>query len=896
MSGTITNSPIFPVELSNIPVNTPLGIVALDVNGNLPGGLPPGAITATEVITGLGFTPANSISLSSEITRATLAEGLLGTSITSEAATRLAVDTSLQISITTETTLRTTGDLALSSSIASETAARLAAEATIIAGLNFQSSGYNAATNTPSLNTAPANQTAYFVTTAGTPPTTVAGNSAGTLGSLSVGNIIFSNGSVIIALPGLYLPLSNPVAQGGVGVAGGITISSNTGDGSTLMIDPGGGLLTRFAPDGSIYSQGTAATFANVNFNQVSNLNGFAITDPGGAVGLIQTYGAVAATSTFSATDLLSSDVLALSESILVNTQNNVTGQRPTAQINVLGNYGQSEAQADQASPTQSVIPVNGNVMLGTDTRPLSQSGTTYTPVGGAVLTPLVSVNQNPTTGLAQVPSQGGMMSISGTIAVSTSPTNNITFTSCTGTLVTYMGGIETLTAVGGAGQPTFDLTQAFPAGELPQLFQTRGFTGGLGYINNNGISDMSRTIGTITPTSLTLTSGSNGFAVNGTTSGTISLYATNNGGSFGEDPNISTANELSQMSQLDSSANTPINFGVFNGAIAGQSVASLSKGTNYYSRFLAGAVAFASAGQAAYSLLAPASAICCPAIIYRQGNQDVVAGTTQAVYTTALTTLIQNLRMDFALAFGQNRPPFFLMDQITGPQLSNTDTLNDAIVMAQYNMALNPPVPDFYVIGPTYYRPTTGIHPTPNGQRWTGAMAAKVLRRILQGKGWKPMYPFRITCRGNTVRINYYMPVPPVQFRPAFKICQPIMFADGGHVITDAGGVNPITSVAIVGSATIDITTQRTIAYPGTIQYADGSTHGGLGNVFDSDAAVTPQTYQYQDFGGQMPVENVAAYTDPTGLTGLTFPSPIGLPFPLFNGCMAYNLPLVAG
>jgi hypothetical protein len=159
-------------------------------------------------------------------------------------------------------------------------------------------------------------------------------------------------------------------------------------------------------------------------------------------------------------------------------------------------------------------------------------------------------------------------------------------------------------------------------------------------------------------------------------------------------------------------------------------------------------------------------------------------------------------------------------------------------------------------------------------------------------------MYPTSINYRGSTIRISVHAPVPPIQFRPAYHLCTPKMTADAGFLITDANGVNPILTVTIMGAVTLAIQCARTLVGPVTVQYADGATHQGLGNVFDSDAALTPQVYQYVAFAGYMPIENIGPFTDTSGLTGnpgLTFPSPIGLQMPLNNGLCVFNMQATA-
>jgi hypothetical protein len=594
---------------------------------------------------------------------------------------------------------------------------------------------------------------------------------------------------------------------------------------------------------------------------------------------------ASAATAGFTQDNILQRDFEARQASEAVQAQGAGTAQLPfTTHFSLITGTGQSNLQGDQNAWANAAPPLYGNVMLGNGTRPLISSikdpnANLFQPVGGPTIQPLVSVNQDATDGLPVTVNQGGFDGVTGaTFAIS--PKNVLTLTQPAGNMHQLVDGVLVTTPVGGASALAFDLTQIFAPG------MGVWFTNVTGTQQAEGINIQSLLkVEAVTARTMTIASGGFGYA--GISSTPISIFATNNFGVFGEDACVTQANEYSALASAAGALPAGKVFGVLNGAVAGTTIAELSPGAtpNLYHRVIDGVTRFTAAAAA----LGKTTSVVVD--VYEQGNADIGHQTSQAAYTAGLQAIYSGHRTAYPAITGQTRPPVFMISQTSGFDLSKNDFGNNAVSMAQLLFATSGQNPDAYCFGPTYFAPNQGVHETPNGQRWKGAMRAKILYRILNlNQAWLPLYPTLVSYLGNQILLEFHVPVGGLQFRPAFKFGEPTVYPDAGFQATDANGLNPVTAVKITGGYSIFLQFARNFVSAPRVQYADGTNHDGMGNLYDGDTAVSAEIFTYTPFAGEPPIDDIPAFTD-TVLTGKTFPSPVGQPYALFNPCCVFNV-----
>jgi hypothetical protein len=107
--------------------------------------------------------------------------------------------------------------------------------------------------------------------------------------------------------------------------------------------------------------------------------------------------------------------------------------------------------------------------------------------------------------------------------------------------------------------------------------------------------------------------------------------------------------------------------------------------------------------------------------------------------------------------------------------------------------------------------------------------------------------------------------------------ISDPLPAAAGASIT----GISGIT-VQIISDVSVLITLPRALSTNPYLWYADNGNHGGNGNLCDSDATVSADSWSYTLGSGQAQVDNQPAYN--------------GLPYPQNNWCMPFALPIVPG
>lgn len=351
----------------------------------------------------------------------------------------------------------------------------------------------------------------------------------------------------------------------------------------------------------------------------------------------------------------------------------------------------------------------------------------------------------------------------------------------------------------------------------------------------------------------------------------------------FGEPPNhawLNFAKHLHNQAVLLSNDEARL-FVTFNPAVSGRTIEQLSKANgqdavNRYARFVD--------GLAKIKTAAGADTCVVDGICWMQGEYNYYSNGgswDKATYKTLLAQLISDMQADAMAATGQLAKPAFLMYQTGAAYTRDVDSAGAPglhIGMAQLETALERT--DVAMVGPIYPYTDKGGHLDSNGSRWFGHMIGKVWDRVVrQGRRWLPLMPTRITGSVREILIEFHVPAPPLKFDLPYVVNVATDYAAKGFKVTDSSGTPGISSVQIVGTATVKITLSRDLAAEAYVWYADKTVHNGNGCLRDSDSTVSIDNYVYEPDRGMYASANI--------------PALVNKPYPLHNWCVAFYLPV---
>ena len=268
-------------------------------------------------------------------------------------------------------------------------------------------------------------------------------------------------------------------------------------------------------------------------------------------------------------------------------------------------------------------------------------------------------------------------------------------------------------------------------------------------------------------------------------------------------------------------------------------------------------------------------------ALLLLQGEHNAWAlngGTDdRASYRALLERLYRDMVAELAHGIaGQDLPPALFTYQTGGAYAS--DELG--VAMAQVDAGLG--LPGCFMVGPVYPVTDKGGHLDANGYRWLGAQFGKVMHRVLTlGEAWRPLHPRSAVVEGQTVRVRFAVPEPPLAWGRPFAGHQEVEVEDRGFTFIDADGVVPLREVVLTGPDSLALVLARPPRPPAALRYADRR-HGGLGALHDSDATVAQDLYVFDPLAGH------AASAE--------LPELVGRPYPLANWCVAFNIPFTLG
>ena len=269
---------------------------------------------------------------------------------------------------------------------------------------------------------------------------------------------------------------------------------------------------------------------------------------------------------------------------------------------------------------------------------------------------------------------------------------------------------------------------------------------------------------------------------------------------------------------------------------VGGTAYVGLKKGTVAYQNGMAqvtAGMALAKAASLTYVVRAVTNV---------HGESDHVA--MNATYEQDLVDWQKDYETDVKAATGQTEPiPMFHTQMSSWTKYGQATS---AIPQAQLD-ASTKSGGKIVMVGPKYFLSyvADGVHLSAQGYRHMGEYYAKAYRRVvLEGKAWEPVRPKTVTLAGDTIRVVFHVPTPPLVFDTTLVAAA----ANRGFEYTDDSGAPPaIASVALDGpdAVTIKLAAAPSAAAKKRVRYAftgvagatGGPTTGARGTLRDSDA-----------------------------------------------------------
>lgn len=319
--------------------------------------------------------------------------------------------------------------------------------------------------------------------------------------------------------------------------------------------------------------------------------------------------------------------------------------------------------------------------------------------------------------------------------------------------------------------------------------------------------------------------------------------------------------------------------FVTVNPSVAGRSIEQLSKNNTQDARYRYGR--YIDAISRVHTAAASNTHVI-DAIAWLQGEFNYTsAGLSwdKASYKTLFNQLINDMTSDAIAQTNQKNKPAFLTYQTSGSYTKNVDSAGKPglhVGMAQLEVSNNRD--DTFMFGPSYPYTDKNGHLDSNGYRWLGNKIAQVYKHVvLDGKNWSPLQPTKITQNGKKIIVDFYVPVPPLNFAATYVVNAATLYPAKGFKVTDTVGNITISSVTVFDTY-VEIITERAAGADAHVWYASADTNGN-GNLRDSDNSIAYDKYEYIASSGMYDSANIAAL--------------VNKPYPLQNWCVAFYLPV---
>ena len=339
-----------------------------------------------------------------------------------------------------------------------------------------------------------------------------------------------------------------------------------------------------------------------------------------------------------------------------------------------------------------------------------------------------------------------------------------------------------------------------------------------------------------------------------------------------GETPGEGAINFLRRayLRRLHLNANSNCRFVLTNCAAGGKTISELQKGADPETfNLLRTAATCVKASAESMGLSYQVGGV-----IFTHGEDDVLHGTSYADYLSGLKTLQQSFLTDIVQTIG-GQPPGVVVPWFCDQPSSRNSRFSNDVYQALLDWS-DTNLSDFYMAGPLYQYPNHNVHLTANGYRWHSNQVGKAMASVLLlNRYWHALHMTGATFVGTSVLVNLSVPFPPLVTGDSYDLYTKFAYPNLGFTISDAGGPVPITAVAIVGQATVQIQLGRLLQASPVLQAGISVSNGDIGtNLCDSDRTVANDPYVYQDgiqdAGEDIPTWNGAPL--------------IGSPYPMAN------------
>lgn len=245
-------------------------------------------------------------------------------------------------------------------------------------------------------------------------------------------------------------------------------------------------------------------------------------------------------------------------------------------------------------------------------------------------------------------------------------------------------------------------------------------------------------------------------------------------------------------------------------------------------------------------------------AVCLIHGEQDQQANNTS--YATNVATLRTDFNTDAKVISGQAQNILMFACQQNGysPSLASTQpgngTKGGASAFQLEGAAVSNPG-TVHLVAPRYQLPYLAndqLHESNHAERWQGEQYAKAIYAAVYGAGWTGFIAGTPTIVGAVITVPFTVPVAPLVFDYSLVLNPGV--GKGFEYWDDSGAIPAITSVALNGTTSVDITlasapaafTYRHVRYGHTPTTANrsGMFRGARGCLFDSDATVSRYGY----------------------------------------------------
>jgi len=225
------------------------------------------------------------------------------------------------------------------------------------------------------------------------------------------------------------------------------------------------------------------------------------------------------------------------------------------------------------------------------------------------------------------------------------------------------------------------------------------------------------------------------------------------------------------------------------------------------------------------------------PFVLWNQGERDIDLKTSAEQYETYLKAF-QRKADQFVKSVTHQKNTVWLVLYQTSSHNVRKSRGNPTIANAQYQLAKSDPY--ITMSNATYQLPYSkgDVHFTNIGSKWNGANHAIACKRILfDDKNWRPIFLKRSSISGDTLRLLFHVPVPPLVFDTS-EVTNPGNY--GFRLFDNRKNEINIRKILITGSKTVEIIAEKNVSSKYYLWYGNNGTgtgpmSGARGNLRDS-------------------------------------------------------------